>query len=75
MVHCRGGAAGQRKVSGVLYDLGKAYPEVELDAIYDDTADIRQEDRSLLTSAGAQVFGWMEAERRFKEFVRNAKRH
>jgi hypothetical protein len=59
----------------MLYDLGRAYPEVELDAIYDDTADIRQEDRSLLTSAGAQVFGWMEAERRFKEFVRNAKRH
>jgi hypothetical protein len=59
----------------MLYDLGKAYPDVELDAIYDDTADIRQEDRSLLTSAGAQVFGWMEAERRFREFVRNVKSH
>src|SRR5262249_10550297 len=48
----------------MLFDLGGAYPDVERDAVYDDTADLRQEDRSLLTSAGAHVFGWMEAELR-----------
>lgn len=59
----------------MLYDLGLAYPEIERDAVYDDTADLRQEDKSLLTSVGAEVFGWMEAEHQFREFVRNVKRH
>jgi hypothetical protein len=58
------------KSFAMFYDLGGAYPGIERDAVYDDTADLRQEDRSLLTSVGAQVFGWMEAQRRFREFMR-----
>jgi hypothetical protein len=59
----------------MLYDLGQAYPEIERDAVYDDAADLRQEDRALLTSSGVEVFGWVEAEHRFREFLRNVKRH
>ncbi len=58
-----------------LYDLGQAFPDIERDAVYDDEAGLRQEDRRLLMSADAQVFGWMEAERRFREFIHNVQRH
>jgi len=57
-----------------LFDLRGPFPDVERDAIYDDAAHLRDEDRTFLKSADAVVFGWMEAERRFKEFVR-AKGH
>jgi hypothetical protein len=54
---------------GALYDLGLAFPDTERDAIYDDEAGLRDEDRTFLRSADAQVFGWMEAEDRFKIFA------
>jgi hypothetical protein len=54
----------------MLYDLGAAYPNVERDAVYDETADLREEDRLLLQSAGASVFGWD----RFRELIHNAQR-
>jgi hypothetical protein len=54
---------------GALYDLGLAFPETERDAIYDDEAGLRDEDRTFLRSANAKVFGWMEAEQRFKDFA------
>jgi hypothetical protein len=56
-----------------LYDLGQAFPDIERDAVYDDEAGLRQEDRRLLASADAQVFGWMEAELRFREFISNVR--
>lgn len=59
----------------VLFDLRGSFPDVERDAIYDDAAHLRDEDRTFLRSADAEVFGWMEAERRFKEFVRDVERH
>jgi hypothetical protein len=59
---------------GALYDLGLAFPEIERDAVYDDEAGLRDEDRTFLRSANAEVFGWMEAEDRFKGFA-HAKRH
>lgn len=55
----------------MLYDLGGAYPGIERDAVYDDTADLREEDRTLLTQAGAEVFGWDH----FREFIYNVERH
>lgn len=54
---------------GALYDLGLAFPETERDAIYDDEAGLKDEDRTFLRSAKAEVFGWTEAERRFRDFV------
>jgi hypothetical protein len=55
----------------MLSDLKGAYPEVERDAVYDDEAGLRDEDRAFLRAADAEVFGWMEAERRFRKFARN----
>jgi len=55
-------------------DLRGSFPDVERDAVYDDAAHLRDEDRTFLKSADTVVFGWMEADRRFKEFV-SAKRH
>ncbi len=49
-------------------DLRDAFPTVERDAVYDETADIRDEDRRFLSSAGAQVVALMEAQKRFREF-------
>jgi hypothetical protein len=57
-------------------DLRDSWPGVERDAIYDDAAHLRDEDRTFLKTADtAIVFGWMEAEVRFKEFVQDARRH
>lgn len=50
----------------MLYDLKKPYPSVEQDAIYDETADIREEDRALVESVGAAVFALMETPLRFR---------
>lgn len=55
----------------MFLDLGGAYPDIERDAVYDDAADLRQEDRSLLELAGAAVFGWDH----FREFIHNVQRH
>jgi hypothetical protein len=54
-----------------LSDLRGAYPEVERDAVYDDDAGLRDEDRTFLRSADAEVFGWMEAEIRFRALAHN----
>jgi hypothetical protein len=57
-----------------LSDLRGAYPHVERDAVYDDDAGIRDEDRAFLRSADALVFGWMEADVRFKGFTHNVEK-
>jgi hypothetical protein len=46
-----------------------AYPLVEQDAVYDETADTREEDRG---SVGAEVFTLMEAPLRFRAIVGHA---
>jgi hypothetical protein len=62
------------QVFATYSDLRGAWPAVERDAIYDDAAHLRDEDRTFLrTSDTATVFGWMEAEKRFKEFVRDVR--
>jgi hypothetical protein len=53
-----------------LFDLRGPYPDVERDAVYDDEARLRDEDRAFLRSADAKVFGWMEAQHRFQEIAR-----
>jgi hypothetical protein len=50
----------------MLYDLGGAYPDVERDAVYDESGDIRDEDRAFLASSGARVMALMEAPLRFR---------
>jgi len=62
-------------IFAALYDLRGSFPDVERDAIYDDAAHLRDEDRSLIMSADAAVFGWMEAERRFKGYTIQDSRH
>jgi hypothetical protein len=57
-----------------LSDLKGAYPEVERDAVYDDEAGLRDEDRAFLRSADAEVFGWMEADLRFRKLVHNVQK-
>jgi hypothetical protein len=57
-----------------LSDLRGAYPEVERDAVYDDEAGLRDEDRAFLRSADAEVFGWMEADLRFRKLVHNVQK-
>jgi hypothetical protein len=57
-----------------LSDLRSPFPATERDAVYDDEAHIRDEDRTFLRSADASVFGWAEAEKRFsREFVSDAR--
>jgi hypothetical protein len=53
-------------------DLKAAYPFVEQDAVYDETADIREEDRVFIASIGAEVFTLMEAPLRFRAIVGHA---
>jgi hypothetical protein len=57
-----------------LSDLRGAYPEVERDAVYDDEAGLRDEDRAFLRSADAELFGWMEADLRFRKLVHNVEK-
>jgi hypothetical protein len=57
-----------------LTDLKGAYPDVERDAIYDDEAGLRDEDRAFLRSADAEVFGWMEADIRFRALIHNVEK-
>jgi hypothetical protein len=56
----------------MFYDLKASYPGVKQDAVYDETADIREEDRALITSVGAEVFTLMEAPLRFKVIAGHA---
>jgi hypothetical protein len=53
-------------------DLRGAYPLVEQDAVYDETADIREEDRVFIASVGAEVFTLMEAPLRFRVMAGHA---
>ena len=57
-----------------LSDLRGAYPQVERDAVYDDEAGLRDEDRTFLRSADAEVFGWLDAENRFKALAHNVEK-
>jgi hypothetical protein len=59
----------------MLYDLGLAFLDIERDAIYDDEAGLRDEDRSFLRSDKIEVIGWMEADLRFRELAKDAPRH
>jgi hypothetical protein len=49
----------------MLYDLGQLYSEVSRQAVYDETADLRPEDKSLLRSAG-EVYALSEARHRYQ---------
>jgi hypothetical protein len=42
--------------------------------VYDDEAGLRDEDRAFFRSADAEVFGWMEAELRFRKLVHNVEK-
>ena len=53
----------------MLYDLWRAYPQIDRDAVYDETADVRDEDRALIASAEARVIPFMETSMRFREIV------
>lgn len=53
----------------MFFDLKPLYPNVERDAVYDDEADIRKEDKSLLKSVGTEVFPLAEAPLRFSSVV------
>jgi hypothetical protein len=53
-------------------DLKGAYPFVEQDAVYDESADIREEDRVFIASVGAEIFTLMEAPLRFRAIVGHA---
>lgn len=62
------------QVFATYSDLRGSFADVERDAIYDDAAHLRDEDRTFLKTADtAVVFGWMEAERRFKEIAQDVR--
>jgi hypothetical protein len=52
----------------MFFDLKSLYPGVERDAVYDNEADIRKEDRTLLKSVGTKVFPISEAPLHFVHF-------
>jgi len=56
----------------MFYDLRPKYPNVDRDVVYDEAADIREEDRALLSSVSTEVIGLMEADLRFKKMVGHA---
>ena len=56
----------------MFYDLRPKYPKVDRDVVYDETADIREEDRTLLSSVSTEVIGLMEADLRFRKIVGHA---
>lgn len=60
------------QVFAMFYDLRKPYPGVEQDAVYDETGDVREEDRALIASVGASIFTLMEAPVRFKAVAGHA---
>ena len=53
----------------MMHDLGAAFPEVERDAVYDESSDIRDEDKALLSSISIKVMSLMEAPMRFKGII------
>lgn len=52
----------------MLYDLKQKFAKTQHEAIYDETGDLRDEDRSLLQSVG-DVFTLEEAQRQFKALM------
>jgi hypothetical protein len=58
--------AVSRAVS-MFFDIRPLYEDVERDAVCDDDADIRKEDRTLLRSVGTKVFGLGDAPLLFTE--------
>jgi hypothetical protein len=50
----------------MLFDLGLAFPDVECDAVCDESSDIRPEDRVFLASGGARVMTLTETPIRFR---------
>jgi hypothetical protein len=56
----------------MFFDLKPLYPGVERDAVYDNEADIRKEDRTLLTSVGTHVFALADASRHFAQVAGHA---
>jgi hypothetical protein len=55
----------------MFFDLKPLYPGVERDAVYDNEADIRKEDRTLLKSVGTEVFSISEAALHFAQMAGN----
>lgn len=55
----------------MFFDLKSLYPGVERDAVYDNEADIRKEDRALLKSVGTEVFSIAEASLHFAQIAGN----
>ncbi|MGY4259725.1 hypothetical protein ACVI1L_006793 [Bradyrhizobium sp. USDA 4516] len=56
----------------MFYDLMSPFPDVKREAVYDENADIREEDRALIASVGADVFTLMEAPLRFRAIAGHA---
>lgn len=56
----------------MFYDLMSPFPNVKREAVYDENADVREEDRALITSVGAEVFTLMEAPLRFRAIAGHA---
>jgi len=52
----------------MMYDLHQQFGGIQNDSIYDESSDIRTEDRELLGSVG-QVFSFMEAKHKFRQFM------
>ena len=53
----------------MFFDLNGLYSGVERDAVYDNEADVRKEDRVLLKSVGTEVFTITEAPLHFAQVV------
>jgi hypothetical protein len=53
----------------MFFDIKPLYPGVERDAVYDNEADIRKEDRILLKSVGTEVFSISEASLHFRQIA------
>ena len=59
----------------MFYDLRSPFTAIERDAIYDEAAGARQDDRSLLNSVGAHMIALGQAPRRFREIVGDVRGH
>jgi hypothetical protein len=52
----------------MFYDLHRAFPDIDNDAVYDEAGDFRDEDRTLLASV-SNVIGFMEMPLRFRQVI------
>jgi hypothetical protein len=55
-------------IFAMLYDIKGAYQKSEVDSNYDDSGDLRDEDKSFLMQIGP-VLGVMEANLKFRSLV------